>query len=268
MVRSQVEDLKSEAGREAAAGVASGMRLGLGTGSTVAFFLQHLGARLASGELADVVGVPTSIRTEKAARRLGIPLGSLSELAPLDLTVDGADEVDPRLNLIKGLGGALLREKMVAQASDRFVVIVDDGKLVDRLGERSPLPVEVVPFEFDTHCKWLEARGADPELRRNESGEVHVTDNGLMIIDCGFGNGIADPDMLNRDLADRAGIVESGLFLGMADEAVVAGTDGVRRMTPAGGTRTVPGGTRTVPGGTRTVPGRTRRGFGARAPGG
>ena len=210
------------------------MRLGLGTGSTVAWFLRHLGARLASGELTGVVGVPTSIRTEKAARRLGIPLGTLSELAPLDLTVDGADEVDPQLNLIKGLGGALLREKMVAQASDRFVVVADDTKVVNRLGERAHLPVEVVPFEFDSHFKWLQALGADPEARRNEGGEVYTTDNGLIVIDCGFVNGIDDPRELDRRLASRAGIVESGLFLGMASEAVIAGADGVRRMGPAG----------------------------------
>lgn len=234
MVLTAVEDLKSEAGREAATSVASGMRLGLGTGSTVAYFLRHLGARLASGELADVVGVPTSIRTEKAARRLGIPLGTLSELAPLDLTVDGADEVDPQLNLIKGLGGALLREKMVAQASDRFVVVADDTKVVNRLGERAHLPVEVVPFEFDSHFKWLQALGADPEVRRNEGGEVYATDNGLIVIDCGFVNGIDDPRELDRRLASRAGVVESGLFLGMASEAVIAGADGVRRIGPAG----------------------------------
>ncbi len=234
MVLTAVEDLKSDAGREAARSVASGMRLGLGTGSTVAWFLRHLGARLASGELADVVGVPTSIRTEKAARRLGIPLGTLSELAPLDLTVDGADEVDPQLNLIKGLGGALLREKMVAQASDRFVVVADDTKVVNRLGERAHLPVEVVPFEFDSHFKWLQALGADPEVRRNEGGEVYATDNGLVVIDCGFVNGIDDPRELDRRLARRAGVVESGLFLGMASEAVIAGAEGVRRMRPAG----------------------------------
>ncbi|MYG80814.1 MAG: ribose-5-phosphate isomerase RpiA, partial [Gemmatimonadetes bacterium] len=198
MVRSTVEDLKSLAGREAAAGVASGMRLGLGSGSTAACFLEHLGARLASGELTDVVCVPTSIGTEKDARRLGIPLGTLGELAPLDLTVDGADEVDPHLNLIKGLGGALLREKMVAQASARFVVIVDEAKLVGRLGERTPLPLEVVPFEFDSHRKWLEALGADPEPRRNGNGDIYLTDNRLMIIDCRFVNGIDDPEELDR----------------------------------------------------------------------
>lgn len=233
MVQSAVEDLKSAAGREAAAGVASGMRLGLGTGSTATHFLRHLGARLASGELTGVVGVPTSIRTERDARRLGIPLGTLSELAPLDLTVDGADEVDPRLDLIKGLGGALLREKMVAQASDRLVVVVDETKVVSRLGERAPVPVEVVPFEFDSQCRWLRSLGADPELRRGRDGDPYSTDNGLLIIDCCFAGGIDDPAGMESRLLHRAGIVESGLFLGLADEAVVAGAEGVYRMKRA-----------------------------------
>ena len=227
--------MKSEAGREAAAGVVSGMRLGLGTGSTVAHFLEHLGARLARGELTGIAGVPTSIRTEKAAGALGIPLGTLSELAPLDLTVDGADEVDPGLNLIKGLGGALLREKMVAQASRRFVAIVDDTKLVDRLGERSPVPVEVVCFEFESHLAWFAAQGAEPRPRVSAGGGAYRTDNGNVIIDCRFHGGIPDPAALERRLKRRAGVVESGLFLDMADEAVVAGADGVRRLKREGG---------------------------------
>lgn len=230
LVRSSVEELKSEAGREAAASVSSGMRLGLGTGSTVARFLTHLGERLARGELTDIAGVPTSIRTAKAARALGIPLGALSELGPLDLTVDGADEVDPGLNLIKGLGGALLREKMVAQASRRFIAIVDDTKLVDRLGELAPVPVEVVSFEFESHLAWFSAEGAVPTLRMNGREGAYRTDNGNVIIDCRFEGGIPDPAALERRLAHRAGVVESGLFLGMADEAVVAGAGGVRRL--------------------------------------
>ena len=227
--------MKSEAGREAAAGVTSGMRLGLGTGSTVAHFLEHLGARLSQGELTGIAGVPTSIRTGQAAGVLGIPLGALSELAPLDLTVDGADEVDPALNLIKGLGGALLREKMVVQASRRFVAIVDDTKLVDRLGERSPVPVEVVPFEFESHMAWFAAQGAEPRLRVGAGGEAYRTDNGNVIIDCRFDGGIPSPGALERRLEHRAGVVESGLFLGMAEEAIVAGADGVRRLRREGG---------------------------------
>jgi len=219
------------AGRDAAGSVESGMRVGLGTGSTVAHFLLHLGDRIAGGELSDVVGVPTSIRTETAALELGIPLGTLGELGALDLTVDGADEVDPRLNLIKGLGGAMLREKMVAQASRRMLAIVDDTKLVGRLGERAPVPVEVIPFEFASHLPWLERMGAEPVVRRNEDGSRYLTDNGNFVIDCHFARGIPDPRALDEALARRAGVVESGLFLEMADEAVVAGKTGVYRMT-------------------------------------
>ncbi len=227
-----MEELKNEAGREAAASVMSGMRVGLGTGSTVAHFLRYLGARLARGELTGVAGVPTSVRTEATARRLGIPLGTLSELGPLDLTVDGADEVDPRLNLVKGRGGALLREKMVAQASRRFIAVVDETKLVGRLGERAPVPVEAVPFEFDVHLAWLSAQGAEPKVRMNGGGGAYRTDNGNLIIDCRFSGGIGDPAALERKLARRAGLVESGLFLGMAEEVVVAGSDGVCRLEP------------------------------------
>lgn len=211
------------------------MRLGLGTGSTVAHFLRHLGARIERGDLVDIVGVPTSNRTEQAARALGIPLGTLAELGSLDVTVDGADEVDPALNLIKGLGGALLREKMVAQASARFVVIVDDAKLVSRLGERAPVPVEVVTFECDSHMRWFEALGADPKVRRDEAGDAYLTDNGHLIVDCHFVKGIPDPLELESRLSGRAGVVESGLFLDMADEVVVAGADGVYRMTRRAG---------------------------------
>ncbi len=210
------------------------MRLGLGTGSTVAHFLRHLGARVACGDLVDIVGVPTSIRTEQAARALGIPLGTLGELGSLDLTVDGADEVDPALNLIKGLGGALLREKMVAQASDRFVVIVDDAKLVSRLGTRAPVPVEVVTFECESHMRWFEALGAEPKVRRDEAGDAYLTDNGHLVVDCHFVKGVPDPLELESRLSGRAGVVESGLFLDMADEVVVAGAGGVRRMTRRG----------------------------------
>ena len=218
------------AGRAAALSVASGMRLGLGTGSTVAHFLEHLGARMARGELSGVVGVPTSVRTEKAARRLGIALAALEEVGTLDLTVDGADEVEPGLDLVKGLGGALLREKMVAQSSARMLVIVDDSKLVGRLGEIAPVPVEVVPFGHASHMGWLKDLGAEPRVRDGSNGRPYRTDNGNLIVDCRFPGGIEDPAGLERRLARRAGVVESGLFLEMATEAVVAGAGGVRRM--------------------------------------
>ncbi len=221
------EALKRAAAAEALERVESGMRLGLGTGSTVAHFLDLLAERLGDGALQDVVGVPTSVQTTDRAHRLGIPLGALHELAPLDLTVDGADEVDPSVDLIKGLGGALLREKLVAMASRRMVVIVDKAKRVDRLGTRAPLPVEVVSFEWQLHLPFLESLGGRPVLRERD-GAPFTTDNGNYVIDCWFDGGIPDPPELEAHLCARTGVVESGLFLGVADEAVVAGEGGVR----------------------------------------
>ena len=206
------------------------MKLGLGTGSTVAHFLDALGERLRSGSLTGIVGAPTSERTEAAARRLAIPLGSLTELGTLDLTVDGADEVDPGLDLIKGLGGALLREKMVAQVSRRFLVIADARKRVESLGTTVPLPVEVVRFEHESHLAWLRDLGAEPELRVDPKGVPYVTDNGNFIIHCRFRGGIGDTLDLQGALAARAGIVETGLFLGFATEALIAGDGGVEEM--------------------------------------
>ncbi|HUH13816.1 MAG TPA: ribose-5-phosphate isomerase RpiA [Longimicrobiales bacterium] len=210
------------------------MKVGLGTGSTARLFLEALAARREHGELQDILGVPTSTDTEQCARALGIPLASLEQVPKLDIVVDGADEVDGELRLIKGLGGALLWEKIVASAADRMVVIVDEGKLVERLGERSPLPVEVVPFGWSVHVPALLELGAAPELRRAPGGEPFVTDGGHYILDCRFPSGIADPEGIERALRARPGIVESGLFLGMASAVVVGGEDGVRVLERGG----------------------------------
>lgn len=220
---------KKVAGLQAAERVRSGMILGLGTGSTVAFFLDALGKRLREGDLGEIVGVPTSERTEIRARELGIPLTSLASAGELDLTVDGADEVDPDLNLVKGMGGALIREKMVAQATRHLLIIVDEGKLVETLGTRSPLPVEVLAFGWEAHRPFLEVLGARPDLRLEEGGKPFRTDNGNLILDCHFSRGIPDPRGLERSLSARAGIVGSGLFLGMAQEVLVGGEGGVAR---------------------------------------
>jgi len=222
---------KALAGAEAAEAVSPGMRLGLGTGSTVAFFLRALGRRVQGGELPGIVGVPTSERTEREAGELGIPLSTLEKVGFLDLTVDGADEVDPELDLIKGLGGALLREKMVAQATRHMIIIVDRSKLVDRLGTRSPLPVEVVPFSWESHLPFFETLGARAVLREVSDGRPFSTDNGNLILDCHFPQGIGDPSGLQDALANRAGVVESGLFLGMANEVLVGGEGDVLKMT-------------------------------------
>jgi ribose 5-phosphate isomerase A len=232
---SDVDVLKREAAERAVDFVQSGMVLGLGSGSTASFAIDCIGARHRSGDLRDIVGVPTSEATAARARRLGIPLTTLVEHPALDLVVDGADEVDPALNLIKGLGGALLREKIVEIAARRFVVVVDESKLVNRLGTRGPLPVEVTQFAWEVHARWLVGLGCRAELRRDKSGAPYVTDNGNYIVHCTFPAGIPDPAGLARTLIERPGIVEHGLFLGMATDVVVAGAHGVRLIArPAG----------------------------------
>jgi ribose 5-phosphate isomerase A len=233
--RDPAERGKEAAGARAAEAVTPGMTVGLGTGSTVAFFLTALGRRCRNGELPGLTAVPTSLRTEQEASRLGIPLVTLEEAGSLDLTVDGADEVDPALDLIKGLGGALLREKMVAQATQRLVIIVDEGKLVRRLGTRGALPVEVVPFAWRSHLSFLASLGARAVLRTRPDGEPYLTDNGNFLLHCHFPGGIEDSLSLEGALASRAGIVETGLFLGLAQEVLVGGTGTVRSLSrPAG----------------------------------
>lgn len=229
------EQLKRKAAARAVEAVESGMRLGLGTGSTVAHFLDLLGERLSEGSLTDIVGVPTSVQTTDRAHARGIRLGELQDLAPLDLTVDGADEIDPSLDLVKGLGGALLREKMVAEASRRLVIIADGSKLVRRLGEKAPLPVEVVSFAWRTHLPFLEELGAVPVLRTHDNETPVTTDNGNYILDCRFEGGIPDPEELDDALRRRTGIVASGLFMGLASRALVAAEGGVRTFDRDGG---------------------------------
>jgi ribose 5-phosphate isomerase A len=217
---------KEAAGRAGVGEVRSAMTLGLGTGSTVRYFLEALGEALADGRLTEIRGVPTSEDTAKRAERLGIPLLSLEEAGPLDVAVDGADEVAPGLDLVKGLGGALLREKMVVEAARRFVVLVDDSKRVARLGERAPLPVEVVPFGWRAHLPFFRTLGAAPEIRGGE-GEPFLTDNGNYIVDLTFRGGIPAPDELELTLRARAGIVATGLFLGVADRVIVGTPEGL-----------------------------------------
>lgn len=223
-----LESLKQLAAKHAVDLVQSGMVLGLGHGSTTRHAVDILGERVQSGELRNIVGVPTSEYTRGQARSLGIPLATLAEQPELDLAIDGADEVDPDLNLIKGLGGALLREKIVEIAARRFVVIVDESKLVGRLGTRGPLPVEVTQFAWEAHIRWLSSLGCQAELRREADGAPFVTDNGNYIVHCTFPEGISDPLSLSRTLLERPGILEHGLFLGMATEVLVAGEGGVR----------------------------------------
>jgi ribose 5-phosphate isomerase A len=225
-----VELLKREAARRALEFVRPGMKLGLGSGSTAAHFVEVLAERMKTG--LDIVGVPSSEAIRAQAIRLGIPLTTLDEAPELDLTVDGADEIDQELNLIKGGGGALLREKIVAQASREVIIIADERKLVDRLG-RYPLPVEVVEFGLGATRLALSAalRAAGCEgplrLRMKPDGHVFVTDQGHLILDAGLGR-IPDARGLARRLAEVAGVVEHGLFIGLARRAILAGKDGVR----------------------------------------
>jgi ribose 5-phosphate isomerase A len=224
-------NLKRQASRQALAYVRSGMVLGLGSGSTVGYFVDMLGESLESGTLREIVGVPTSQATADRARALRIPLASLAEHPRLDLAVDGADEVDPDLNLIKGLGRALLREKIVEIHADRFLVVVDESKLVPRLG-RGPLPVEIVPFGVEAHVRWLNTLGCRAELWL-EDGAPIVTDNGNYLARCWFPDGIAAPYALAHTLAERPGIVEHGLFLDMTHAVLMAGAEGVRVLERA-----------------------------------
>ncbi len=223
-----LEALKREAALTAFTEVRSGMRLGLGTGSTVFHLLVGLGAALREGRLNDIAGVPTSERTARQCREEGIPLLALEEAGALDLAIDGADEIDPLLDLIKGLGGALLREKMVALQARRFIVIADHTKDVQRLGTRSPLPVEVVPFAWRSHLPFLGALGCRVVPRSGPTGDLALTDNGNVILDLHFANGIPDAAALARALDARPGIVDHGLFLGLCARAILATPEGVR----------------------------------------
>ena len=225
------DDLKRAAAARAIESIASGTVIGLGTGSTVRPLLELLGARLAAGTLHGVLAVPTSEDTATRCRTLGIPLTTLDDHPRLALAIDGADEIGPRLDLIKGLGGALLREKLVALAAKRFIVIADESKRVRRLGTRAPVPVEVVPFGWTTHLAFFRSLGALPALRLAPDGEPYRTDGGNYIVDCRFARGIADPGAVARKLGRRPGIVEDGLFLRMAHVAFIAGGKGVKQIT-------------------------------------
>jgi ribose 5-phosphate isomerase A len=227
-----IDDLKKAAAQKAVEQVRSGMVLGLGTGSTTRYVVLKIGELWQAGRLTGLVCIPTSEETAQEARRQNLPLADFNEQPIVDLAIDGADEVDPGLNLIKGRGGALLREKMVETAAGRFIVIVDGSKLVQKLGTRGPLPVEVVQFGWKAQHRWLAALGCRPVLRGGEA-KPFVTDNGNYILDCVFANGIDDPVTLAAVLSGRPGIVEHGLFLGLASQVIVAESEGIR-LLPGG----------------------------------
>ena len=221
--------LKQAAAVYAVRYVESGMTVGLGTGSTAIFAIRHIGAMLQNGELKNIVGFATSRVSWDAAVELKIPM--LPEDLPkaIDVTIDGADEVDPQLNLIKGGGGALLREKLVAQATPHEIIVVDESKLSPRLGTLHVLPIEVLPFGWRSQARFLESLGARFVVRQTVDGKEYRTDQGNMILDCDFGP-IADSVELAIKLEARAGIVEHGLFLNLTHSVVVSSASGVREL--------------------------------------
>jgi len=229
MGHTATDALKESAAEAAASLVSDGMIVGLGTGSTATFAVNALGRRVREG--LRIIGIPTSERTARQAVDLGIPVSSLAEHDHVDMTIDGADEVEiGTLNLIKGHGGALLREKIVASATERLVIVVDDSKLVERLGSRFAVPLEVVPFGWQATAKRVRGLGAHAAIRLNADGSPFLTDGGHYILDCAFGP-IEAADALERELSETVGVVEDGLFLGMTDRVVVGGASGVRTLT-------------------------------------
>ncbi|MFN2104574.1 MAG: ribose-5-phosphate isomerase RpiA [Candidatus Promineifilaceae bacterium] len=224
-----IDELKREAAVSAVNTLQSGMVVGLGSGSTAYYAVVDLGMRLADGSLNGIVGIPTSEATAQLARQHHIPLGTLDEHPHVDITIDGADEIDPQLNLIKGLGHSLLREKIVVTSTERFIVISDDRKLVDHLGMIAPVPVEVIQFAKRPVSDYLQTLGCRPVLRLQD-GQPRITDEGNIILDCYFET-IKDPFQLAAAIRKRPGVVEHGLFLRMAAEAYVASPTGVQHLT-------------------------------------
>ena len=221
------EELKKQAAEKAVEQVKSGMVIGLGTGSTARYATMKIGELWQAGMLTNIVGLPTGEGTAALARKYGLPLVTLEEYPMIDVAIDGADEIAPNLDLVKGLGGALLREKMVELATKQFIVVADERKLVQKLGTRSPVPVEVTQFGWKYQARWLESLGCMPVVRGGED-QPYETDNGNYILDCTFPNGIDNPAALAATLRDRTGVVEHGLFLGMANEAIVATANGLQ----------------------------------------
>ena len=217
------EDMKRIAAEKALEFVENGMILGLGTGSTVAYALKKLGEMVKDG--LDIVGIPTSVHTKKIASEYEIPLTTLDEHDEIDVTIDGADEVDSDFNLIKGGGGALTREKIIAYHSDKVIIVIDETKVVKKLGIDFPIPVEVVKFGWLATKKVLEGLGCTAELRKIMD-EVYLTDNANYILDCDFGK-IDDPGRLEQEMNSIPGVVENGLFIGLADEVIVGSKQGI-----------------------------------------
>jgi len=228
-VNEKIQRLKQQAAEQAVEFIKPGMVVGLGHGSTALFALRRIAELLRSGKLSDILGIPCSTQVEREARQLGIPLTSLDEHPTIDVTIDGADEVDSNLDLIKGGGGALLREKIVAQASRREIIVVDESKLSAALGTRWAVPVEVTAFGWRSQVLYLESMGARVSVRQDRSGKRFLTDQGNLIVDCDFGP-LSEPSKVAARLDARTGIVGHGLFLGLTTDLVVANAKGVRHI--------------------------------------
>jgi len=224
------DELKQKAAFRAVEFIESDMVVGLGTGSTTRFAVERIAELIKAGELKNIVGIPSSVQTENLAQQLAIPLAGLDEQSQINVTIDGADEVDPDLNLIKGGGGALLREKVLAQASRQNIIIVDESKLSPRLGTNWALPVEVIPFARKSEENFLKSLGASVTLRIRGDGSPFRTDQNNLILDAGFGP-IADLQKLAILLNERAGIIEHGLFLSLANDVIVAAEEGIRQLS-------------------------------------
>lgn len=212
---------KRNAALRAVERVESGMAVGLGSGSTARLAIEEIGRRLAHGTLRDIRGIPTSHAARHDALANGVPVATLEEVPAADLTIDGADEVDANGTLLKGAGGALLWEKIVASCSRRLIIVVDRSKLVERIGEKHPVPVEVVAFGWNTHLEAMRALGAEPKLRMKRPDEPYTTDEGHYIVDAYFTAGIDAPAQVERALRVRPGVVETGLFIGFRAEVIV-----------------------------------------------
>jgi len=218
------EDLKKQAGEKAVEYIDDGMIVGLGTGSTVEYTIRKLGKLVRDG--LKIKGIPTSVHTQRIAKKEKIPLTTLEENPVIDLTIDGADEVDPDLNLMKGGGGALVREKIIAFNSKKVIIVIDDSKIVKALGIDFPLPVEVVKFGWTSTKKTLEKIGCNVELRRVMENEPYITDNSNYILDCEFDR-IAEPAQLEIDINNIPGVVENGLFICLVNQVIVGGKQGI-----------------------------------------
>jgi ribose 5-phosphate isomerase A len=225
----EIQEFKMQAAKEAATYLKSEMIIGLGSGTTATYAIRVIAKLIQSGVLENIFGIPSSVKAARLAQELGIPLTNLEEHPEIDITIDGADEVDPDLNLIKGGGGALLREKILAQASKELIIVVDESKLTPRLGSKWPVPVEVLPFAWKTEAIFMESLGAEIVLRKMPDETLFKTDQGNLIIDAKFGE-IQNPRDLAQKLQQRAGIIEHGIFIDLASLVISAGESGIKKL--------------------------------------